>query len=244
MEKGDQARAEARIREIYAERARTVNDRYASHLPESVYIRGAQLDALARLLFTEGLSPLTDARILEVGCGTGRWLVEMESLGAQRDRLAGIDLRPESIEQGRLRLSGNAQMGGADLRVGSAAQLPWPDRTFDLVMQFTVFTSVAEAELRRVIAQEMVRVLRPGGAIIWYDFAYTNPWNSNVKKVTRRELQQLFPSCDVTTKRVTLAPPLGRRLARVSGTLTCLLESLRVMNTHYLGLLRVRPDAQ
>jgi SAM-dependent methyltransferase len=52
---------------------------------------------------------------------------------------------------------------------GDAAQLPYADESFDLVMQFMCLSSVLDSLMREQIADEMWRVLRPGGSILFYD---------------------------------------------------------------------------
>jgi hypothetical protein len=84
----------------------------------------------------------------------------------------------------------------------------------------------------------MLRVLAPGGAIFWYDFFVDNPANPNVRGVRRREIETLFPGCQVELRRATLAPPLAQRVVPVSWILGTVLESLRVFDTHYLGVIR------
>ena len=93
-------------------------------------------------------------------------------------------------------------------------------------------------EVKVAVAAEMLRVLKPGGAVIWYDFAYDNPSNRTVKGIGAREIRSLFPACEVTLQRVTLAPPLARRLVPISWMAALLCEGLVVANTHYLGLIR------
>jgi hypothetical protein len=50
-------------------------------------------------------------------------------------------------------------------------------------MQFTVFTSILDKDMKRNIAAEMLRVLKPKGVIIWYDYFVNNPKNSDVRGV-------------------------------------------------------------
>jgi hypothetical protein len=81
----------------------------------------------------------------------------------------------------------------ADLRDGKAAELPWVSDTLHLVIASTLFTSILNAHTRRWFSDEISRVLKPGGALLWYDFAVNNSANSNVQRASRRELEQLFP---------------------------------------------------
>lgn len=60
------------------------------------------------------------------------------------------------------------------LVVGDASRLPYPDGSFDLVYQATALSSMPSRAMRDRVAVEMRRVVRPGGFIVSYDFAW-NP---------------------------------------------------------------------
>lgn len=204
---------------------------YGLDRPANLFLRHGQERALRGALERAGLLPLSGRRLLEVGCGSGNWLEILERFGARREGLAGIDLDPGRADVCRSRFP------GADIRSGDASVLPWGDGSFDLVLQGTVFSSILDPGMRRAVASEMLRVLAPGGAILWYDFFMDNPANPNVRGVRRREIEALFPGCRVHLRRATLAPPLARRVVPVSWTAAVVLESLRVFDTHYLGLI-------
>jgi SAM-dependent methyltransferase len=125
----------------------------------------------------------------------------------------------------------------ARLVTADGGALPYPDARFDLVLQFTVFTSVLDEDLRQRIAREMWRVLGPGGAVLWYDFRYQGR-NPAVRAIHPREVRALFPGAEFTARRVTLAPPLSRRLARWSWLACELLDLVPWLRTHDLMLIR------
>ena len=102
-----------------------------------------------------------------------------------------------------------------EIHRANAATLSFPDKTFDLVFQATVFTSF-DADLKQRVAAEMRRVVKSEGLILWYDYHVNNPWNKDVRAVKRKEIYQLFPNCRIDLKRITLAPPLARALAPYS----------------------------
>lgn len=87
---------------------------------------------------------------------------------------------------------------------------------FDVIFQSTVFTSILDSEVKKALAQKMLRMLSPNGIIIWYDFVYNNPANKDVKGVPKTEILKLFSGCRaIRFRRVTLAPPIGRRIGRL-----------------------------
>ena len=90
------------------------------------------------------------------------------------------------------------------------------------------------------MAQEMLRVVKRTGLIIWYDFHVDNPWNPNVRGVRKAEITRLFPSCSIALERVSLALPLAKLVAPRSWIVCYVLDRLRFLNTHYLGVIQKR----
>ena len=115
-----------RILEENARRGRELPaDLYSAADPAHLFMRHGQERALLGALRREDLLPLGNRRILEVGCGTGRWLRFFVALGADRSRLAGIDLDRERLARGSSRLDrcrstarrcGRTALGGRFLR--------------------------------------------------------------------------------------------------------------------------------
>jgi ubiquinone/menaquinone biosynthesis C-methylase UbiE len=228
----DRSRAEeARIRAAYARRGGAW--RYDWGNPAYVFamqdLERRLLAALRRLR----VWPLSGKRILDVGCGTGYWLHRLIAWGAQPQRAAGIDLQRDRV--GHAARICPRHVG---LSCGSALALPFRPASFDLVLQLMVFTSILDRTVRRCVAEEMVRVLAPNGAILWYDFCVPNPRNPDVRPVNAAEIRRLFPGCSVELNRVTLAPPVTRLVAPLSWTLCALLNLVPPLRTHYLGVIR------
>jgi SAM-dependent methyltransferase len=222
---------EARIREAYARRED--RGRYTWFHPGYLLMMQALERDILALLKRDGLGDLSGAKILEIGCGTGQWLMACVKWGARPENLTGIDLLPDRIAE-----AGRRCPPAIQLRCGSAAPLDAPDQTFDWVFQMTVFTSILDAGMKRQIAAEMCRVLKPEGRILWYDYCVNNPMNPDVRGVPKREIRALFPHCTLSLRRVTLLPPLTRALAPRAAWLCHGLSRLKILNTHYLGLIR------
>jgi ubiquinone/menaquinone biosynthesis C-methylase UbiE len=99
------------------------------------------------------VEPCRGARILEVGCGTGRWLDELEPIAPQ---LYGLDLSPGML--------GKAEEREANLKLtcGRACKLPFPDASFHLV--FCV-NALHHFDHPRSFISEARRLLAPGGTL-------------------------------------------------------------------------------
>jgi ubiquinone/menaquinone biosynthesis C-methylase UbiE len=224
----------ARLQAEYARRDGEIPaGRYAATNPAALFIRHAMERNLVEQLARADLLPLSERQVLDVGCARGRWLAELETFGAERERMAGIELEPDRAAEAQERLA------PADIRQGNATALPWEDSSFDVVSQVMMFSSILDSGVRQAAAREMVRVLRPDGALLWYDFFVDNPLNRATRGVRKRELDALFPGFEIVRwRRTTLAPPLVRLLVpRLRGVATTL-QGTRVLNTHAMAVLR------
>lgn len=221
-----------RIREEYRSRSRNVpSDYYALWREENLYFHARIAHACVKLLSGSQAFPLAAMRIADIGCGEGRWLLEFLQWGAVSANLYGIDLLPERIAVARKRLE------GANLIQGDACRLPWDDDSFDIVTQFVVFSSVLNPSVRFRMAKEMLRVLRPGGHILWFNARRNNPRNPAVRGITKQQIQTLFPGCAVRCVKAIPVPPVGRAVARRSWLAALALEKVPFACTHLVALI-------
>lgn len=183
--------------------------------------------ALRRAL--EGLPAVDRPAVLDVGCGAGDDLHRIGRLWAGRGvRLHGIDVLADRIEQAR------ARVPDAELLVGSAHQLPFPDGCFEVVLAGTLFSSILDPAVRRTVAKEVLRVLAPGGTVLSYDLRLPNPANRHTRPISRGELGRLFPGCRVEARSLTVLPPLARRLGVAVPFAYPALHRLRFLRSHNL----------
>lgn len=110
---------------------------------------------------------LTRPEILDVACGTGRFLAQL-SRARPEAHLTGLDLSRPYVEHAREALEERG--ADADVIVGNAETLPWRDGLFDAVVCIFLFHELP-ADARRRVAAEMFRVLRPGGTVVVVDSA-------------------------------------------------------------------------
>jgi ubiquinone/menaquinone biosynthesis C-methylase UbiE len=222
---------EARIRAAYAKRQR--DSRYSWFSPGHLFMMQERERRLLMLLRRHGCESLQVKKILEIGCGQGHWLREFIKWGARPENITGIDLLSDRVTEAKW-LTPEA----VNVQCESAAALSFPDRTFDLVLQSTVFTSVLDPELRKRMALEMLRVLKNDGLILWYDYHMNNPRNPDVAGVKKHQIYKLFADCHIELQRITLAPPVVRFLAPYSWLACYVLEKMPLLCTHYLGVIR------
>ena len=191
------------------------------------YLHETRDDALLALLRRHGIERLDGLRILELGCGEGALLRSLLHYGAQGPLIEAVDIDPARVAQAK------ASLPDATLAVASVAALPYRSESFDLAFAFTIFSSVIDGRTRRDAASEAMRVLRPRGLLVVYDFQ-VNPINRRVRPLPARELRALFAPRTVEIERVTLAPPIVRVLGgRVS--LCRPLERISALRTHLLA---------
>ncbi len=77
--------------------------------------------------------------------------------------------------------------------------------SLDIVLVSTVFSSLLDDAYQQRLADAMWRWLKPGGAVLWYDFTVDNPRNADVRGVPLRRVRALFPQALMRHRRVTLA---------------------------------------
>lgn len=222
-----------RLKAEYADRARRLagSDVYSMLNPANLFIIQGRQRAIVNALRRSKIDDLAQAHILELGCGAGGVLAELATIGAARNNLFGVDVLPDRLAQAQ------AATGLGNLSCADGRSLPYASNQFDLVLQFTVFSSILEDGIKARLAGEMLRVARPKGLLLWYDF-WLNPTNPQTRGIRPAEIRRLFPGCQIHLRKITLAPPIARRVVPVSWGLAHWLESLGIFNSHYLAAIR------
>lgn len=213
----------------YARRAATAQGRYEMRHPAVWQAVLERQQAIIRLLSSELHTPIEATTLLEIGCGTGMNLLEFLRIGILPANLQGNELLSDRLTRAREVLPQTVR-----LHPGNAAELQFPDCGFDIVFQSTVFSSLLDRQFREVLARKMWRWVKPGGAVLWYDFTYDNPANPDVRGITRAEIRALFPQARIRTQRVTLAPPISRRVTRLHPQLYKAFNVFPFLRTHVL----------
>jgi ubiquinone/menaquinone biosynthesis C-methylase UbiE len=128
-------------------------------------MRRAALAEVAREL--KGRDPRTQ-RLLDVGCGTGRFLASLLELWP-RLAATGLDLSPQYAAYARQVL---APFVHAEIVEGLAEAQPFADGQFDLITSVYLFHELPPRVRGHVFA-EIARVLKPGGVFVFADALQT-----------------------------------------------------------------------
>jgi ubiquinone/menaquinone biosynthesis C-methylase UbiE len=221
-----------RIARAYRELEATAGSRYDLRNRGNQMVLAERRRLVRNLLDRAGWVPLGERRVLDVGCGTGSELAWLLELGASPSRLAGVDLLPDRVA------AAHQAYPQLDFRQGNAEQLDFADASIDLVMAFTVFSSILEGSMASHVAAEIQRVIRPGGGLLWYDFRYDNPANRNVRGVGAGRVRELFPKLEGKLNSLTVLPPLVRRLGPLAPAAYPVLAIAPPLRSHLCGVLR------
>src|SRR5207245_911730 len=117
-------------------------------------------DAMRRMLIpplVEGVSGTRQPRILDVACGTGRFLKQLHA-ALPKAKLYGVDLSPYYVERARIALSNDPAV---TVSVENAEAFPFDDASFDAATSIFLFHELPRAT-RRKVWREMQRVVKPG----------------------------------------------------------------------------------
>lgn len=148
------------------------------HLSEaSARLYDVQVETLfngsGALMRRAGLAPIAEylrqndqrkARLADIACGTGRFLRELR-LAFPVLELSGVDLSPTYLREAETHLAG---LRPVRLIRGNVEDLPFEDGSQDIVSAIFLFHELPP-EVRRRVAREVERVLKPGGLFVFVD---------------------------------------------------------------------------
>ena len=186
--------------------------------------------AILTALGRTGHTNLETLTALDIGCGRGDWTRQLINWGAQPQNLCGVDLVEERVDAAR-RLCAP----GVRIDCGSALQLRHPDRSFDVVILFSVFCMILNDDVCRGIAREAMRVLKNDGVILWCDYRYQPPGEKDARAVNLRQLRQFFRGARITARPIHPLPPLLRRIGPYAPFMCGVVGLFPFARTHYFA---------
>jgi SAM-dependent methyltransferase len=166
--------------------------------------------------------------VLDIGCGRGLLLVG----AAQRlttGKAIGVDVWLPKALTGNLPqavLENAAIEGVADrieVKEGDARKLPFPDESFDIVVSNFVLHEMQTTPERKQMAQEIARVLKPGGQAALVDFIFTEQcvrdfMESGVASAARVRMNRFWTTAITSFGMVRLYKIIGTKAAPIGET--------------------------
>jgi ubiquinone/menaquinone biosynthesis C-methylase UbiE len=128
-------------------------------------MRRRLIPPLVRFARAAGASRSQPLRILDVACGTGRFLRMLGAALPDAAKLFGLDMSPHYIARARETLPRDLDVS---LVCDNAEKLPFVDGSFDAATSVFMLHEMP-ADVRARVLAEMARVVRPGGVVIVAD---------------------------------------------------------------------------
>jgi SAM-dependent methyltransferase len=153
-------------------------------MPE-FYNRAIHLEQ--RLALAPWLKVKAGTRVLDVGCGVGRWSRLLAARGAD---VTGVDLSPTMIAEAERRAAAEGVAGRCRFQVQDLSNLKVGER-FDLVLGVTVLQHILDTEALRTALTAMTAHLAPGGRMILLEaapVAQVDRCDSTVFKARHRDV--------------------------------------------------------
>lgn len=117
--------------------------------------------------------------VLDIGCGGGVDTLIAALLVGPTGRTVGIDIIPEMLERAKKNFR-DMPLKGVSFQEASAEDLPFPDKSFDVVISNGAFNLVINKEKA---LQEVLRLLRPSGRLMMADQILTGVLSNDTKAV-------------------------------------------------------------
>jgi len=172
---------------------------------------------IERATLERATGPLDRRRVLDVGCGTGRFTSD---LAERAKSLVGLDFDPAVLSVAARRVQ-------APLLIADTHRLPFPTGLFDVSVAMTLCEFVDDAQ--HVVA-ELVRVTRPGGRVVVGALNRRSAWGAAHR---RRLREPPWSTAHLFSRRELHA--LGRPYGRVR------LDAALIAPGAFVGLETVRP---
>ncbi len=106
---------------------------------------------------------------LDLGTGTADLSIAVIRRSGQRTRMIGMDITPEMLEQGRIKLAKLGLQDCIELRLGDAEHIDLPDNSVDGCC--SAFTIRNLTDIKQGF-REMLRVVRPGGRVVCLEISH------------------------------------------------------------------------
>jgi len=165
---------------------------------------GRVVDRIEKEVIYSYLEPRAGMKVLDVGCGTGLYALDLASRGLN---VTGVDISRPMLEQARAK----AQHAGLDIQFleADAFQLPFNDQSFDAVIAVTVLEFAPDLS---TALRETLRVLKTGGRLVVGLIGRDSDWWRLYDEKSRRDPDNIFNRAHFYNLEELLAAMPGRNV--------------------------------
>lgn len=179
-----------RLQKIYHRRKILKKDQlyewYNLDVHKNIFYHNTILAKYFKKIFGNDLSKI---KVLDIGCGDGSFIRKLIEWGFKPQNIVGIDILDYRIKQCKEKTNKNVNF--------YLSSLNSKFKNYDLVVANTVFTSILEDGSRKKFASNIYNAVKKNGWILIFDFRYNNPFNSNVRKITPKNLKSFWPQLKI-----------------------------------------------
>ena len=143
---------------------------------------GSLVKEYEKELVLELLSPSQGERILDAGCGTGVFTLDILAAGAH---IVGLDISMPMLLSAEHKAQGYPLL----LTRGDMMSLPFPDCTFDKAVSVTALEFIQDA---KSAVKELFRVTRHGGSVVVATLNSLSPWAAGRKAKAQQGRSTIF----------------------------------------------------
>lgn len=165
------------------------------------------IDCCQWLALRRWLAVAPGTRVLDVGCGVGRWSRRLAARGAN---VTGIDLSPTMIAHARRRAKADGVAARCRFETQNLSELD-AGAQFDLVLGVTVLQHILDPQALHAAVRRMTDHLAPGGRMVLLEVAPTRIASHCDSSIFRARLRSeylaLFAACGLRAQAITGVDP-------------------------------------
>lgn len=148
-------------------------------------------------------------RVLDLGCGTGTLAIQAKQAQPEAE-VVGLDADPDMLKVARYKAA--QQNVPVTFDIGFTNKLPYPDESFDRVLSSIMIHHLKTPDKLQT-AQEVYRVLKPGGQLHIIDFGKPTTWYGRLLGPFLHKFEEANDNIDGKLPEIFGAPGLKTQIA-------------------------------